>query len=369
METIDDTVDVMVEFDIDRNPSTPIFHTDIQDENDEEDINRSVNVTVRACEFCQQIGHNALHCNHPDIDNLHRCAMFIYLTNIRYLKKTLETPVSNDYYYNVDIYDNNPTYSNVNWLKKLSFAEYKILCRLNNIPVNLNDLYSDFINEVISKELLFDLLHRYYVDYSIEQLRNDNTENPRLIQDIYYVHLEQETSSDVRRRFGDSILQYVIETSGRNLLNFTRIKQMIRNEVAYYVGDHYSYMDDIADFDRYYENVVFNPPLYPLRLYDEMTAILESEKVYPTLRLDEDIFNHKTEQEDQECSICYCEMENTKCILSNCGHLNCVDCVVKMLQLQCNDMYNCPMCRTQVKTLTTNCDDTMLVLQKQCDRR
>ena len=128
-------------------------------------------------------------------------------------------------------------------------------------------------------------------------------------------------------------------------------------------------MDDIADFDRYYENVVFNPPLYPLRLYDEMTGILESEKVYPTLRLDEDIFNHKTEQEDQECSICYCEMENTKCILSNCGHLNCVDCVVKMLQLQCNDMYNCPMCRTQVKTLTTNCDDTMLVLQKQCDRR
>ena len=312
----------VVEFEINRSPSmVDLF---MRDET------AHMNVTERPCGFCGEHGHLTVNCQHGHIDLLHRCAMFIYLVNIRYLKSIN---------YNMDYHKINPEdpanhdeMIHTRWLNNLTIPEKKILCRVNMIDL------TEIENMMFPSQDLFMLLHEFYVDYAMVQLVNNQLSNPRMIQDIYYTHLEQITSASFRERYGNIVLNIVIENSGRFLLNFERIRIMLSNQIAYYVDEH-------VDSDRYFENIVFNPSFYPFSL-NHFTG------EYQTVRRPAKIIveQRNEENEKQDCPICFVELnQDTNCIKTNCKHTCCYDCIIQIANnAKKNKNIVCFMCRTVV---------------------
>uniref|UniRef100_A0A6C0DFB8 RING-type domain-containing protein n=1 Tax=viral metagenome TaxID=1070528 RepID=A0A6C0DFB8_9ZZZZ len=329
----------VVEFEINRSPSMVDLFMD-------DEISR-LNVTERPCGFCGDYGHLTGNCQHGHIDLLQRCAMFIYLVNIRYLKSI---------HYNMDYHKINPedpenhdVMIHTRWLMNLTIPEKKILCRVNGIDL------TEIENMMFPSQDLFRLLHEFYFDYAMLQLVNNHLSNPRMIQDIYYTHLEQMTSASFRERYGNVVLNNVIENSGRFLLNFERIRIMLSNQISYYVDEH-------VDSDRYFENIVFNPQLYPFSLNNFMN---EPQTVRTPAKI---IVEQLTEEnEKQECPICFVELnQDTNCVKTNCKHHCCCDC---MIQIVNNNKKNknlvCFMCRTVVDEISVSNNEIKDTIHKE----
>jgi len=318
----------ILEFEINRSPSmVDLFMRD--------EISQ-MNITQRPCGFCGEEGHITVNCQHGHIDLLHRCAMFIYLVNIRYLKSIN---------YNMDYHKINPNdpenhdeMIHCRWLNHLTIPEKKILCRVNGIDL------TEIEDMMFPSQDLFRLLHEFYVDYAMEQLQNNQLSHPRLIQDIYYTHVEQMTSASFRERYGNVVLNNVIENSGRHLLNFERIRIMISNQIAYYVDEHID-----TDSDRYFENIVFNPQLYPFSLND-FTSDNHSVRTPAKIIVIESNY----EKESQECPICFVELkQDTNCVTTNCKHQCCYDCMIQIVNnTKKNKSFTCFMCRTLLDELS-----------------
>lgn len=332
----------VVEFEINRSPSmVDLF---MRDET------AHMNVTERPCGFCGEHGHLTGNCQHGHIDLLHRCAMFIYLVNIRYLKSIN---------YNMDYHKINPEdpanhneMIHTRWLNNLTIPEKKILCRVNMIDL------TEIENMMFPSQDLFMLLHEFYVDYAMVQLVNNQLSNPRMIQDIYYTHLEQITSASFRERYGNIVLNIVIENSGRFLLNFERIRIMLSNQIAYYVDEH-------VDSDRYFENIVFNPSFYPFSL-NHFTG------EYQTVRRTAKIIveQRNEENEKQDCPICFVELnQDTNCIKTNCKHTCCYDCIIKIVNnTKKNKNIVCFMCRTVVDEIYVSNSEIKEAIHKETNR-
>lgn len=332
----------VVEIEINRSPSmVDLF---MRDET------AHMNVTQRSCGFCGEHGHIAGNCQHGHIDLLHRCAMFIYLVNIRYLKNIN---------YNMDYHkinpndpENNDEMIHTRWLMNLTIPEKKILCRVNGTDL------TDVEDMMFPSQDLFRLLHEFYFDYAMEQLQNNQLSNPRLIQDIYYTHLEQLTTVDFRERYGSLVLNTVIENSGRYLLNFDRIRTMLLNQIAHYV-------DNPPDSDRYFENIVFNPSFYPFSLND-FTSDNQS------LRTPAKIVVVESNQEKklQECPICFTELnQDTNCVTTNCKHHCCYDCMIGIINnTKENNPLVCFMCRTVLDELSVSSPEIKEAIYKQTNR-
>lgn len=318
----------IVEFEINRSPSmVDLF---MRDET------AHMNVTQRPCGFCGEHGHMTANCQHGHIDLLQRCAMFIYLVNIRYLKS-----VNYDMEYHKLNPINQENYDEMihcRWLNHLTIPEKKILCRVNGIDL------TEVEDMMFPSQDLFRLLHEFYVDYAMAQLVNNQLSHPRLIQDIYYSHVEQMTSASFRERYGNVVLNNVIENSGRHLLNFERIRIMLSNQIAYYVDEH-------VDSDRYFENIVFNPePFYPLSLFNEIMAEKHSVRTPAKMTVVESNY----ENESLECPICFTELDqDTNCVTTNCKHNCCCDCMVQIVNnTKENKDLVCFMCRTVIHELS-----------------
>jgi hypothetical protein len=318
----------IVDFEINRSPSmVDLF---MRDET------AHMNVTQRPCGFCGEHGHMTTNCQHGHIDLLQRCAMFIYLVNIRYLKSVN---------YNIEYHKLNPidpeNYDEMihcRWLNHLTIPEKKILCRVNGIDL------TEVEDMMFPSQDLFRLLHEFYVDYAMAQLVNNQLSHPRLIQDIYYTHVEQMTSASFRERYGNVVLNNVIENSGRHLLNFERIRIMLSNQISYYVDEH-------VESDRYFENIVFNPePFYPLSLFNEIMAEKHSVRTPAKMTVVESNY----ENESLECPICFTELDqDTNCVTTNCKHNCCCDCMVQIVNnTKENKDLVCFMCRTVIHELS-----------------
>ena len=332
----------VVEFEMNRSPSmVDLF---MRDET------AHMNVTQRSCGFCGEEGHIAGNCQHGHIDLLQRCAMFIYLVNIRYLKSVN---------YNMDYHKINPNdlanhdeMIHNRWLNHLTIPEKKILCRVNGIDL------TEVEDMMFPSQNLFRLLHEFYVDYAMEQLQNNQLSNPRLIQDIYYTHLEQMTSASFRERYGNVVLNTVIENSGRHLLNFDRIRIMLSNQIAYYVDEH-------VDSDRYFEYIVFNPSFYPFSLNEIM-----GENHSPHTPAKIVVVESNDEKESQECPICFTELnQDTNCVTTNCKHHCCCDCMIGIVNnTKKNKSLTCFMCRTVLDELSVPNTEMKETIQKKTNR-
>jgi hypothetical protein len=315
----------VVEFEIDRTPGmVDLF---MRDET------AHMNVTQRPCGFCGEEGHIAANCQHGHIDLLHRCAMFIYLVNIRYLKSINYNIIYHLFNPHDPQHHNEMIHSR--WLNNLTIPEKKILCRVNDIDL------SEIENMMFSGENLFNSLHHFYVDYAMAQLQNNQLSNPRLIQDIYYTHFEQMTSASFRERYGNMVLNNVIENSGRHLLNFDRIRTMMSNQIAYFLDEH-------VDSDRYFENIVFNPSFYPFSLnyfMGDNHSVCTPAKITVVEQSDED--------ETCECPICFIELkQDTNCVTTNCKHHCCCDCMIQIVNNTKQDKsLVCFMCRAVLDEL------------------
>jgi len=332
----------VVEFEISRSPSmVDLF---MRDET------AHMNVTQRPCGFCGEEGHIAANCQHGHIDLLHRCAMFIYLVNIRYLKSI---NYNMDYHkLNPDDPENHDEMIHSRWLNNLTIPEKKILCRVNDIDL------TEVENMMFPGENLFRLLHHFYVDYAMVQLQNNQLSNPRLIQDIYYTHFQQLTSASFRERYGNIVLNNVIENSGRYLLNFDRIRTMMSNQIAYFVDEH-------LDSDRYFENIVFNPSFYPFSLnyfMGDNHSVRTPAKITVVEQSDKD--------ETCECPICFIELnQDTNRVTTNCKHRCCCDCMIQIVNnTKENKDLVCFMCRAVLDELSVSTQEVKEAILKQTNR-
>jgi hypothetical protein len=330
--------EIIVDFAIDRTPtaSPTMLELFMRDEF------THLNVTQRPCGFCEEQGHTIMNCQHPHIDLLHRSAMFIYLINIRYLK-SIRYDIENHKLFPFDRM-NEPSFIHAQWLYKLTLSEKKILGRINNIDIT--EMYGD----------LFLKLHGFYIDYAMNELRNHTTANSRLIQDIYYRHMENITTTDIIRRYGDIVLNEVIVNSGRHLLNFERIKNMILAEMSYYVERQ-------TPRDTYFENSVFHrgegDSSYPLNNYfntfmNETTQpnetnryLKQAPKIVVAANVGEFITN---DCQTPECPICYNELhKNTNCVTTACNHGCCYECIIQLANNTKQDNnISCFMCRSNI---------------------
>jgi len=209
-------------------------------------------------------------------------------------------------------------------------------------------------------ENLFKLLHDFYVDYAMVQLQNNQLSHPRMIQDIYYTHVEQMTSVSFRERYGSIVLNTVIENSGRHLLNFDRIRTMLSNQIAYYVDEYIE-----SDSDRYFENIVFNPSP---RLYTFLNTPSGEHSVRTSAKIV--VFESNDQKESQECPICFTELnQDTNCVTTNCKHYCCCDCMVQIVNnTKKNKSLTCFMCRAVLNEICVPNTEMKDTIHKKTNR-
>ena len=168
------------------------------------------------------------------------------------------------------------------------------------------------------------------------------------------------TTVDFRERYGSIVLNNVIENSGRHLLNFDRIRNMLLNQIAHYV-------DNPADSDRYFENVIFNPsPYYLFPSIHELIIVDDLLRTPAKIVITEP----NLEKELQECPICFTELNHhTNCVTTNCKHHCCYDCMIQLVNnTKENKSLVCFMCREVLDELSVSTPEVKEVIHKQTNR-
>jgi len=252
---------------------------------------------IRRCSFCQSTGHNIRKCNHADIEKLHRCAQFMYLTTCRYLRS-------------------NPTAEKTHkkWINKLSMSDYKILAKLNQLDSNPRTTFNEY-NEK---------LHTYYIGYAENELRNDHSTNPRPIIDIYFqenydlfsrlfTNVGNLSSNLDAMSFAINKLNIIIQNSGRNLLNGSRIRYWLNNHMEFYYHVH-QLSSGIAKM--------------PIKTNHNLSLMKETH---------------------DECPICYTDMTNDSMVQLGCSHSFCGDCIIGQIKSTNKLTVDCAMCRSTIK--------------------
>jgi len=280
-----------VEYVIDRSPS-PIDLT--QDAVGNVFVTPITNVnTRRRCSFCECSGHTIRNCSHSDIDKLHRCAQFMYLTTCRYLRIHPNTEQTHK-----------------KWLDNLTTSEYKILAKLNRLDTNSRTKRNEYQEK----------LHTYYVEYAVNELRNDRSTNVTSILVMYSANLLQGiVRNEETVRFAINTLDRTIKECGRHLLDMSRFRYWLINDLEYF--------SPVRQM-RYFEN-----PVQP-------TA-----KILPTLN---DNVELETEVHE-ECPICYSEMTKETVVQLGCSHSFCGDCIVRQIKSSRKPTTECGLCRSTIK--------------------
>jgi hypothetical protein len=282
-----------VEFVIDRTPSQ-ITVIDLVNEANSVFVVPRTNVnTTRRCSFCECSGHTVRNCTHSDIDKLHRCAQFMYLTTCRYLRTHPLSEITHK-----------------RWLDNLSTSEYKILAKLNRLDTNSRTKRNEYQEK----------LHAYYVQYAINELRNDRSTNAVPILAIYAANiLAGIVTTEEVMRYAMRKLDSIIKQSGRNLLDMNRIRQWVNANIDFQFQVYRP---------RYFEN-----PVQP-------TA-----KILPILN---DNVQEETEVHE-ECPICYSEMTKETVVQLGCSHSFCGDCIVQQIKSSRKPTTECGLCRSTIK--------------------
>lgn len=336
----------VVEFEIDRTPtliSPSMLDLFMRHETSH------MNITQRTCGFCGEFGHITINCQHCHIDLLERSAKFIYLMNIRYLKS-----MNYNMSYHREIVvdrENHDEMIHTRWLDNLTIPEKKILCRINQIDFDLHPDETDYT--IYPGDRLFKLLHEYYFDYTMSELENNepSISIPRLIQNIYYVLFENVTTLDFRQHCVEPLLNNVIENSGRHLLNFDRIRTMMRIEIEDYMEDH------SENVDRYFENTAFNSWSYPsyslMNEFNNEVTYEYSSYIPPKIIIGS---THENETTTPDCPICFGELnQTTNRVVTNCKHTCCNDCISQIVNnTKENKEIICFMCRATINELTVS---------------
>ena len=294
--THDDEEIQPVEFVIDRTPSQ-IAVIDLVNEANSVFVVPRTNVnTNRRCSFCECPGHTVRNCTHSDIDKLHRCAQFMYLTTCRYLRTHPFSEITHK-----------------RWLDNLSTSEYKILAKLNHLDTNSRTKRNEYQEK----------LHTYYTEYALNELRNDRSRNAVPILAIYAANiLAGIVTTEEVMRYAMRKLDSIIKQSGRNLLDMNRIRQWVNANIDFQFQVYRP---------RYFEN-----PVQP----DQPTA-----KILPTLN---DNVELETEVHE-ECPICYSEMTKENAVQLGCKHSFCGDCIVRQIKSSRKPTTECGLCRSTIK--------------------
>lgn len=322
-----------VEFVIDRNPS-PVSIVDLTRENDNVFVIPNSNVNMnRRCSFCECPGHDIRNCNHIDIQNLHRCAQFMFLITIRYLRThpSIENP-------------------HKKWLNNLSMSELKILVRLNQLNIRPRASCLEFTR----------VLEEFYTNYAESQLRNERSITPRSIYSIFIPTLRNVASIDFIRDYGEDALRQVIDNSGRHLLDINKIKQMF---IEYCVSDSLRRPNFIAELSRIQQNarheimreetsrnmnlMGFNFMEHRLPFYQ----LGQVTKILPKMTHNSSLVKETYD----ECPICYTEMTSDSMVQLGCSHSFCGDCIVGQIKSSIKTTCDCAMCRSTISECSSAC--------------
>jgi len=252
--------------------------------------------TVRRCSFCQSTGHNIRKCNHTDIEKLHTCAQFMYLTTCRYLR----------------IYPNGEK-THKKWIKHLSTSDCKILAKLNRLDSNPRTTLHEYSEK----------LHTYYIEYAENELRNDHSPNPRQIIDIYFqenydlfsrlvANLENWSNLNAMS-FAIDKLKIIIQNSGRHLLDMGRIRYWLNNHMDLYYRVHQ--LPGVS-------------AKMPIKTNHNSSLMKETH---------------------DECPICYTDMTNDTMVQLGCNHSFCGDCIIGQIKSTNKVTVDCAMCRSTIK--------------------
>lgn len=300
----------IIDFVIDRNPSPiSIIDTSIGDIFISPPI-ANIN-TSRRCSFCECPGHTIRNCSHSDINKLHRAAQFIYLTTCRYLKIRPNTENTHK-----------------EWLNKLTTSEYKILAKLIRLDTNSRTKRNEYQTK----------LHTYYVEYAVNELRNDNSTNAMSIYSMFSANLFQgiDITTEETARYAIYTLESIIKASGRQLLDMSRLRQWLCNRLQIYIGNQVLQ-------PRYFENYLTHRQLVIKQL--------------PTLTHIPSLVN----QLHDECPICYTLMTNDTTVQLGCSHSFCGDCIIRQIKSSKNSTSDCAMCRSTINSCSSACEK---ILQK-----
>jgi hypothetical protein len=280
-----------VEFVIDRNPSQ-VGIVDLTHEDEHVFVIPNSNVNMnRRCSFCECSGHDIRNCSHSDIEKLHRCAQFMYLTTCRYLRSHPNTEKTHK-----------------KWLEKLSVSEYKILAKLNRLDTNSRTKRNEYQEK----------LHIYYIQYAENELRNDHSTNALHILAIYSRNLlggittNEETLREFIHKLND-----IIKSCGRHLLDMDRFR--------YWLGNYY--------------HTYWRP-----RYFDYYTPQLQIVKHLPKMTHNDSL----TKETYEECPICYTEMTSDSMVQLGCSHSFCGDCIIGQIKSSKKATCDCAMCRSTI---------------------
>lgn len=283
-----------VEFVIDRNPS-PVDLT-YEDGSGFVGLNANVN-TRRRCSFCKSPWHTIRNCLHSDINKLNRCALFMYLTTCRYLRIHPNTEQTHK-----------------KWLDNLTTSEYKILSKFNHLDTNTRTKRNEYQEK----------LHTYYLEYAVNELRNDRSTNAEPILVIYTTNLLQGiVTNEETVRFAINILNSIIKQSGRHLLDMDRFRYWLNNNLRLH-GYYPLYQP------RYFENYPIQRQLV-IKQLPTMTHI-------PSL----------AKETHEECPICYSEMTNDSMVQLGCSHSFCGECIIGQIKSSKKSTADCAMCRSTI---------------------
>lgn len=286
---------------------------------------------VRGCSFCKCAGHNIQTCNHADIEKLDKCARFMYITTVSYLRNEPSTEKTHEM-----------------WLNKLTISEYKILSRLNRLDTNSRT----------TRKRYQEKLHAYYVQYAENEMQKDAPTNiitffsnsllgSRRILYIYSSNLLRRipTNHFLDMEYALRDLDIIIKNSGRHLLDMPRFRYLLNNNMrVHYLTRHVVY-------PRYFENV------YEVNEHQESQVII---KMMPTM-------NHNpslAKESHDDCPICYTEMTNESMVQLGCAHSFCGDCIIGQINSSRKPISECGMCRATISECSSASNELLQKISK-----
>jgi hypothetical protein len=200
------------------------------------------------------------------------------------------------------------------WLDNLTTSEYKILSKFNHLDTNTRTKRNEYQEK----------LHTYYLEYAVNELRNDRSTNAEPILVIYTTNLLQGiVTNEETVRFAINTLNRIIKQCGRHLLDMDRFRYWLNNHLEGYLARQLYQ-------PRYFEN-------YPI----QRQVVI---KQLPTMT---HIPSLAKEIHD-ECPICYAEMTNDSMVQLGCSHSFCGECIVGQIKSSKKSTSDCAMCRSTI---------------------
>lgn len=323
-------------------------------------IQNANGVRYNKCSCCNQQGHTVNSCNTPEINICHNKIMerisAIENPTLQQIERIINQ-VKNEF---GDVTKNITTGLGGKFLLPSAWGVRGKMIALNRIYKKINE---NRINGVTSIYRLIACQMKNEIEYILNnvnrQCNYDETTVQNMLLDRRGIKKEENvqlTKTEHFRQQRDLMKRrHKEEKRRKSIEEFKEIGRLLEQYKLFVSREIDNDIDGIINNDLVQE-VIFikeNALKRATNRYRNTLLRLKEERDKKREDLDFDVDVSEFEMSDNECLICYEEINHSNCIMTKCEHKYCFDCFKKVMAISVNEEKTptCSMCRRQIKEM------------------